>query len=315
MIKIYKENIKLDFPEFLTVYDKKNYFIFDIETTGFDRKNSSVMLIGFIYYNIDHFELIQLFAESLDDEKDLLLEFISYIEDPIFITYNGYAFDVPYINKRLEHYNIDFSLNNNMNFDIYRVIRSSKKILNLENHKLKTIERFLGIYREDEISGKENIKLYFEYIKTKDKGIMKKILLHNNEDIKYLIPVFNILNHIPNHISYKFMPDIKYRDILGRIIILDYFSNKNYIEINIETNKTLKNIVHYDNGSEVRVSNLIYGKFKTFKIGEYHFIDIDNINILNSKFNDLTFEEKMNLLVNKNNIINIIEEIIKRYLD
>ncbi len=315
MIKIYEEEISLDFPEFLKIYDEKKYFIFDIETTGFDRLHSSVMLIGFIYYNGTCFKLIQLFAESLEDEKDLLLQFISYIEDPIFITYNGYAFDIPYINKRLEYYDIDYSLNNNMNFDLYRVVRGGKKALQLENYRLKTIEEFLSIYREDEISGKENIKLYFEYMKTKNEDLKQKILLHNNEDIKYLIPIFKILDHIPTNISYKFMPNITYSSLLGRMIILDYSTSKNYIEIHIETDQRLKSIIHYDNGIELRVLEGIYAKLKTFDVKGYSFIDIDNIKVLNSKFNELAFDEKMTLLVNKENIIRIIEEIIKRYLD
>lgn len=57
----------------------KNHFVFDIETTGLSPKYCKVILIG-VLYNLNNKTIIkQYFAESEEEEKDLLLKFINDI--------------------------------------------------------------------------------------------------------------------------------------------------------------------------------------------------------------------------------------------
>lgn len=172
-----------------------NYFVLDIETTGLSPKYCKVILIG-IMYNLDNKTIIkQFFAQTQDDEFKLLLEFINEIKNyENHITFNGLAFDIPFLNSRFNKYNLDYTLSKDKDIDILKLIKPFKDKLSLHDCKLKTLEKYLGIYRKDAISGRESVELYNEYINSNCKEIKDKILLHNYEDIYYLGKVFKIKN-------------------------------------------------------------------------------------------------------------------------
>lgn len=88
-------------------------------------------------------------------------------------------------------------------FDILRVSRANRTYLNLPDYKLKTIEKFLGIDREDTISGKESVEMYYDYVSTKDPILKSKILLHNYEDILNIVDLFSIFNFCKQSTIYK----------------------------------------------------------------------------------------------------------------
>lgn len=181
--KILSENININ----------DNTFIFDIETTGLNSKYCKIILIG-ILYNCQNKTIIkQFFAENEDDEKDILEAFVNEISSfSSHITYNGLGFDIPFINYRLKKHNIDFKLNKEDDFDIYKFIKPFKDKLKLQDCSLITVENYFGIGRNDVIDGGESIKLYKNYIKTQDTSIMYTILLHNYEDIYNLSKLVNI---------------------------------------------------------------------------------------------------------------------------
>ncbi len=187
------------------IEDRKICFM-DIETTGFSRKYNHIILIGLLYTNNSKTEIIQFFANNEKDEKNLLCDFIRYASDfEVMITFNGDAFDIPFINCRLAHHSIDYQIKNLQSIDILRIIRNKKNLLGLEKYNLKSIEKTLGINREDTISGKESVEMYYEYIKTKNNDIKDIILRHNYEDI-YNLPkimkIFDIIDH-KSRINFK----------------------------------------------------------------------------------------------------------------
>ena len=259
-----------------------NYFVFDIETTGLNSKYCKVILIG-ILFNKDNKTIIkQFFANSEDDEKELLLNFINFIKHyKNHITFNGLTFDIPFLNSRLKKHNINFSLSKNDDIDILKVIRPFKENLSLSDCKLKTIEKYLGIYREDTISGKESVDLYKEYCATKDNSLKEKILLHNYEDIYYLGKIFkikdilkeklNILSIITDKIHLDLVPisykisknilSIKYNLFEGTLFNIDIYndnysivSDENNIILNLHLNKGIdsnNNIILFYNMSKI----------------------------------------------------------------
>lgn len=175
---------------------KKVCFV-DIETTGFSRKFNHIILIGLLYINNLKTEVIQLFADNEKDEEKLLSEFVKFISDfEVIFTFNGDAFDIPFINSRLSYYNIDYEIDKSLSIDILKVIRNKRNILGLEKYNLKTIEKLLEINREDTISGKESVELYYEYAKTKNNQIKDIILKHNYEDIYNLPKILKIFDFI-----------------------------------------------------------------------------------------------------------------------
>ncbi len=76
----------------------------------------------------------------------------------------------------------------------------------VENYKLKTLETFLNIPREDTISGKESIHLYFKYMNSGDMDAKAKVLGHNYEDILHLIPFLKILEHFESSTINLYLP-------------------------------------------------------------------------------------------------------------
>lgn len=170
-----------------------NHFVFDIETTGLSPKYCKVILIGIMYNHNNKTIIKQFFAQTEEDEHELLLEFLQEIKNfENHITFNGLTFDIPFLNSRFNKYNIDYILLKDKDIDILKLIKPFKEKLSLSDCKLKTLEKYLGIYREDTISGKESVKLYKDYVSSKCINLKETILLHNYEDIYYLGKMFKI---------------------------------------------------------------------------------------------------------------------------
>ena len=64
---------------------------------------------------------------------------------------------------------------------------SPKPLFQVSNLKLKTMEQFLGINREDKYDGQKLIAVYKDYLKNKDPLSYNRMLLHNREDVTSLI--------------------------------------------------------------------------------------------------------------------------------
>jgi len=242
-----------------------NHFVFDIETTGLNSTYCKVILIGIMFNQNNKTIIKQFFANTKDDEKELLLSFVDSIKNyKNHITFNGLTFDIPFLNNRLKKHNINFSICKNNDIDILKLIKPFKEKLSLSDCKLKTIEKYLGIYREDTISGKESVDLYKDYTLNQDINLKEKILLHNYEDIYYLGVIFKI------------------KDILKDKLNIVYINTNNItlelVPLNFKISK-----------------NLLCIKYTAFE-GE-----LFNINIYNDSYS-ITSDEKhiiLNLLLNK----------------
>ncbi|MDB8789567.1 ribonuclease H-like domain-containing protein [Romboutsia sp. 1001216sp1] len=283
-------------------------FVFDIETTGLSPKFCKVILIG-ILFNKDNKTIIkQYFAQTEDDEKDLLLAFINDISTfDTHITFNGLAFDIPFLNSRFNKYNIDFELNKNDDIDILNIVRPFKGLLSLSDCKLKTIEKYIGISREDTISGKESVKLYKEFVSSKSDDLKSKILLHNYEDIYYL----GYLYKIKDILEEKLKPIvINNKDLFLKLIPLSFKINNSKLTLKyniFDGNKVPINI-YSDN-----YSILSDDKHILLSISLNKGIDKDNNIVLFYQLNKI-----IPLKVNDNfldsNIYNLCEYIIKKEL-
>ncbi|MGL5347715.1 MAG: ribonuclease H-like domain-containing protein [Peptostreptococcaceae bacterium] len=170
-----------------------NSFVFDIETTGLSPKFCKVILVGILFNHNNQTIIKQFFAKSEGDEYELLLSFIDEVKTfEKHITFNGTTFDIPFLNARFINHNIDYKLDSNDDIDILKFIKPFKKKLSLPDCKLKTVEKYLGIHRDDTISGKESVKLYKEYETNQCCNLKNIILLHNYEDIYYLGKIYKI---------------------------------------------------------------------------------------------------------------------------
>ncbi len=191
------ENSKVEqyIPDYIP--ENKSICFLDIETDGLSHFYNKIILIGLNIVSRKGSKVIQLFSDlnTQSDEKKLLIEMNRILNSEnisVIYTYNGSTFDMPFIIKKLNYYKINNSFLNIPHIDLIKIIRANRNYLKLENCKLKTVERLLGINREDTISGKESVLLYNEYLKTKNKGIENTILKHNFEDILYLSKILKL---------------------------------------------------------------------------------------------------------------------------
>ena len=200
---------------------KSNYCVIDIETMGLNRKFHQVILIGYLYEVNNQIIIKQLFAEKPDEEPALLKTFLEDIKNfDTYITYNGNSFDIPFLASRMMDLSLSWSHEGSHHMDLLIYIRKYQEYLKLENYKLKTVEKLIGIDRQDTISGKDSVELYKQYVKSKSPQLEEKILLHNYEDIYYLSKLLSVFNHLPLA-DYYFTSSIQLKDIKS----LDFFYN------------------------------------------------------------------------------------------
>lgn len=235
------------------VLTEENYCILDIETTGLNSHYNKVVLIGILYRENKTTMIKQIFAENTSEEAQILREFSSIFKNfSYLITYNGASFDIPFLKRRFSHNKLDWDFNNIKHIDILQFIRRGGKKLALEDFKLKTVEKFLGIDRRDTISGKDSVLLYKEYVKNPTPSIKKTILLHNYEDVYHLNKLLNIFDYI----------DVGRYDLTGKDILINYKSQniiftfyprdtsikRNILEVNGRSSvlPDIFDIVHYD---------------------------------------------------------------------
>lgn len=194
--KILQENKKIS----------KDLCFFDIETTGFNRNNDIIYLIGILYFDReeDSWLISQYFANELKDEPQLLEEASKFLMSfKTIINYNGNTFDIPFINHKLKSYGLPFFIDKEKSLDLYAIIRKNKNLLQMDNLRLKTVEKYLGIYREDIYSGKDCIDFYKDYILSGDSTLKNRILKHNYEDLYFLIDIMDILDIIRKKRSFE----------------------------------------------------------------------------------------------------------------
>ncbi len=169
---------------------------FDIETTGLSAKTASVYLIGCLSFTDSRWKLTQWLAESFSEEKQIVNAFFDYCRDfHTLIHFNGDTFDIPFLRSCGDNYSMEHPFRRMKSIDLLRCIRPLKNRLALQDLKLKTIERFLGIDREDLYTGGELIAVYHTYAKTRDPELLELLLLHNAEDIQNMPALLSVLHY------------------------------------------------------------------------------------------------------------------------
>lgn len=177
----------------------------DIETTGLDRRRDPVMLIGLMTLTASGGTLHQFFAESPAEEPQLLHELAERLpETGLLVTFNGQAFDIPYLNQRFEKHGSPYRLAADRNLDLLHWAR--KAMPQLPNHRLKSIESQLGIVRADTLSGADCVSDYATYLRTQDPALAEKICLHNFEDILHMAPLLALYTLLPEGSPHRQLP-------------------------------------------------------------------------------------------------------------
>lgn len=228
-------DFKIDFP-------LEEICFMDIETTGLSKKFHQIYLIGILIYNSKNrlWELIQYFCESSFEEESILKEFMEELKDyKYLITYNGDNFDIAFINEKLRKYNMkgmDIE-----SIDLYKVLRQNRDFICFPNLKLKTVEKELGIHREDTFTGLECIEFYKNYLITKSDHFFNYIIKHNQDDLYSMPKLLKVFQLIKKNRSIIFnFPD---KDISLELINIDHSGD--LIIINGEWSDSLQIYAEY----------------------------------------------------------------------
>lgn len=177
-------------------YDPTGLLFFDIETTGFTAKTSSLYLIGAIALFDGDWTLSQWLAETPEEEAEVLSAFLSFAASyKQLIHFNGDRFDLPYLKEKCAVYHLNDTLSFMISRDLYRSIRPLKKLLRLPALNQRCIEEFLGICRKDPYSGGELIDVYKNYCLTGENDDLQKLFLHNHDDLLGMIHILPVLSY------------------------------------------------------------------------------------------------------------------------
>jgi len=183
-------------------YNIEQMCFFDIETTGLSAATSNIYLIGVGYYEREKniFKVVQWFADDYNSEKEMLQEFLKFLQNyKILFQYNGNTFDIPYIRTKCKRHRLNCSIFEELkHIDLYVSLRKYAVMLGLQNKKLKSFEKYIGLDREDEFDGGALIDVYVEYVHNKimrkeNEPLLHLLLLHNYEDITGLAQVAALL--------------------------------------------------------------------------------------------------------------------------
>lgn len=210
--------------DFSLIAPRERILFFDIETTGLSAARSGLYLIGAVYWQEGAWRLRQWFADSLFDEEEMLEAFFGLLGEKkklaragggrgsaVLIHFNGDTFDIPYIQRLARQYRLPWDLSGVLSIDLYKKIRPYRELLGLQNCKLKTVEQYFGISREDPYSGGELIYVYEEYLRLRNleegscennpqnralrERLLQTLLLHNEEDMTNLPLLCGLLSY------------------------------------------------------------------------------------------------------------------------
>lgn len=185
--------------DFSAIAPLKDIVFIDIETTGLGAGSSRIYLIGAVYHQQMEWHERQWFADSLAAEYEMFTDFFTFLDNfQLIISFNGDRFDIPLIRKAASAYGIDTEkvFSHLKSFDLFRKLLPLKKLLHLDDSRLVTYEKFLGIERCDSKTGAELIGIYNQFLQTREAELYQMLLLHNEEDLKALPQLVSLLSYV-----------------------------------------------------------------------------------------------------------------------
>ncbi len=173
------------------LHEPEDYVFLDIETMGlFSRP---IILFGIGVMENATLNVHQYLLRDIVDEEAALYETIQHLsgDRKALVTFNGKAFDLPYINDRLGYYGMSAPAGNHIpHFDVLHFSRRRWRD-HFPSLCLTALEReILDIHREDDIPGQMVPEFYETYLRTGNCGPLVPIVEHNRQDIISLALLF-----------------------------------------------------------------------------------------------------------------------------
>lgn len=171
--------------ELLTLFSRDELVVVDIETVGLAQV-LPIFLIGIAYYSDDQLILRQFLAPGFENEAAVLHQAAAELESfRVCISYNGKAFDEPFVRARLRLHGappVTFKLH----VDLLHACRRRYADV-LPNFRLSTVAtRLFCLDRSKDISGADAGDLYFRYLRDGDETMITPVVEHNAGDLESL---------------------------------------------------------------------------------------------------------------------------------
>lgn len=313
IIKTYDYNNKLN--KYNGIFEQAVFF--DIETTGLSHKFSNIISITLLLYIEKKFKIYQLFCENKPDEKTLLNHFKNLVEGKKYlITYNGNSFDIPFVTYKNILHGINIDFNEFIKIDLYNDIRHLNYKFNLHNLKLKTVENYFTLNRNDTFSGQDIILLYEAYKINQEKIFVELILNHNYEDV-YNLPELFIL------VMNSYDKTLIFNDLIIKLSPNNISFKKNFIVCNFyiiskQKNDYIHHAINYDLNINAKLQTLEISipsfLYKSENIKEIYYVRKSDFNISSFKTLQGLKSDIIPLKINNKILLDNIYAIITKVL-
>ena len=254
---------------------KESLFI-DIETTGLSKIYSDIISITLLVYKDDKFRIYQIFCQNKSDQPQTL----KYLKDLMkskkyIITYNGNSFDIPFLAEKSKQFGTGLDFESLTKIDLYLLMKKLKYKINIVDLKLKTVEEYFCIERNDTIGGMDVVTLYEAYKLEPRKEFSDLILLHNYEDVNNLPLVMNNIFALYDDVIYL-------RNLIVTINYDGLSIMKNLIQCNFNVitaidKDFINHSINYDMilsvDNQTLVINIPLHTYKDETIGEFYYLD------------------------------------------
>ncbi|MGE5529210.1 MAG: ribonuclease H-like domain-containing protein [Patescibacteria group bacterium] len=179
--------------DLLSFFDPRDMVFIDIETTGLYGV-LPLFLVGLLHVDGDGLRLVQFLARRYEEEAALLCAVAETL--PRFktiVSYNGRAFDLPYLKARLLAHRLSCPLDH-LHVDLLPHARRRYRGI-LSDCRLCTVEAAAlgGPGREDDVPGHLIPELYHRFVQTQDPALIRGIIEHNALDLLALARLIRLL--------------------------------------------------------------------------------------------------------------------------
>ena len=145
-------------------------------------------LIGILVREDSNEKYIAFTAKDTDHEKEMLLEFLEYVENQNdYVIYHYHHYEKTHLTKMMEKYNVDRTTQNMVfdhMIDIHKVATNSV-VFPTYGNGLKQIAPYLGFsWTHKDVNATESISIYLDFIKNpeKNKERFQKVIDYNEDD-------------------------------------------------------------------------------------------------------------------------------------
>lgn len=174
------------------LHDPEDFLVLDIETLGLFTR--PIILLGAARISGGRIRADQYLLRDIHEEPAALAALLAHVgKRSAFVTFNGRAFDVPYIRERLAYYRMAGDLER-AHFDVLHFSRRAWRD-RAPNCRLTTLETCLfGLVREDDVPSALVPEFYETYRRTGNAGPLVPIIRHNRDDLITLARIFSRLH-------------------------------------------------------------------------------------------------------------------------